>query len=70
MGDPDKVTLFPNFQKNPDTIKHQQEYEENEAPPPKLDSRAADAILSNGQFLFKNQVMFQDIIKEREERAR
>ena len=31
MSDPDRVTDFPNFRKNPDTIKYQQEYEENEA---------------------------------------
>ena len=31
MSDPDRVTDFPNFRKNPDTIKFQQEYEENEA---------------------------------------
>ena len=48
------VTVFPNDKKNVDTILHQQDYEENEAPPPKLDSYAHDGVITNGQYLFKN----------------
>ena len=42
----------------------QREYEENEAPPPRLDAYAKDGVLEHGQYLFKNQVYNQDIIKK------
>lgn len=64
------VTVFPNQQKNADTIIFLRDYEENEAPPPRLDVYAHDGVVSNGQFLFKNQIENQEIIKKMAEQKK
>jgi len=53
---PDAATIqrFPAYSKNADSILFHREYEENEAPPPKLDKHVAETLCTNGQFLYKN----------------
>ena len=48
------VTKFPNQYKNSATNFFIREYEENEAPPPRLDACSYDKLPKHGQFLNKN----------------
>ena len=62
------VTKFAYYTTNPDTLLPQPEYEENEAPPQKLDSSCLEKLDQNGQFLFKNQVYNQEFIRIKREK--